>query len=319
MGFQKILVVSCNNITPNNDIMYLLITEEDNDHRGFFEVTMNLDSMEYIDIRQLFNDNLVEIPDGYYFYPSITGPNDTILGQFRDDNWNMYVGRLVPVTNETSGYIHTEFDEYERGETFTATYTLENVKPNMPYELSVNGAKSTFPTEYYNFDDGYCRLIAGQGETTKYWDCYFNKNLNKVEIPIEIDTSKANFQVNYDYVYLRISTSNGDVSAVKKITILDNQVVDEYLEIKNYLSQKYNIPVESISLESKQYVEWKDGCLGIYTKGERCTQAITPGYRLIFITSENTTPNKFSIHTNKSISYWKEGNFLPIAGGTETM
>ena len=440
VGYQNILFVSCNDITPNNDVMCLVVTEEEDDLRGFYELTINLDSMEYIDIRKLFDDNLVEIPEGYYFYPSTPGPNGTILGQFRDENWNMYVGRLIPITNETRGYIHTEFDEYERGETFTATYTIENGKPdvmyllgaethsgysefpeefynfdggscelaykevytdiwicqftreipiiqipisvtvgngweknisfsltssdesvgvskiitiipfpqttgyiyteydeyergekftatytlenakaNKQYELFVKGAKSTFPVDYYNFDDGYCRLIAGIGETTKYWNCYFNKDIPKIEIPIEIDTSDDIFGVNYDYVDLGIYTSDGELSILKRINIVETTIIDEYLAIKTYISEKYNIPIDSLSLESKQYVEWNDGCLGVYTKNEECTQVVTPGYRLIFVTSENITPNRFSIHTNKSMSYWREGNFLPIDGETEVM
>ena len=48
------------------------------------------------------------------------------------------------------------------------------------------------------------------------------------------------------------------------------------------LSQSLNLPPGKITLISTEAVEWPDGCLGIQREGLMCTQAIVPGYKIMF-------------------------------------
>lgn len=52
--------------------------------------------------------------------------------------------------------------------------------------------------------------------------------------------------------------------------------------IQNQISQVLGVPVESIQVEQVEKTDWPDGCLGLGQGGEVCTQAITPGWLLVF-------------------------------------
>jgi hypothetical protein len=47
------------------------------------------------------------------------------------------------------------------------------------------------------------------------------------------------------------------------------------------LSRNWALPAGEITLVSTEAVDWPDGCLGVYEEGLDCTQAITPGFRVI--------------------------------------
>ena len=47
------------------------------------------------------------------------------------------------------------------------------------------------------------------------------------------------------------------------------------------LSQQTGITAAGIQIDQVEQVDWPDGCLGINTAGQMCTQAITPGYRIV--------------------------------------
>ena len=47
------------------------------------------------------------------------------------------------------------------------------------------------------------------------------------------------------------------------------------------LSENLGLPVESVKLVSTEAVEWPDGCLGVQEEGVMCSQAITPGFRIL--------------------------------------
>ncbi len=47
------------------------------------------------------------------------------------------------------------------------------------------------------------------------------------------------------------------------------------------LSQKYNIPLDQITIVSKESVAWPNGCLGVVIPGVLCTDIVTDGYRVI--------------------------------------
>jgi hypothetical protein len=54
------------------------------------------------------------------------------------------------------------------------------------------------------------------------------------------------------------------------------------LDIQNQVSALLGVPVESIQIVNIEQMEWPDGCLGLPAEGEVCTQAITPGWLLVF-------------------------------------
>ena len=47
------------------------------------------------------------------------------------------------------------------------------------------------------------------------------------------------------------------------------------------LSESLNLPADEITFVSTEAVDWPDGCLGVAEEGLVCTQAITPGFRVI--------------------------------------
>jgi hypothetical protein len=57
---------------------------------------------------------------------------------------------------------------------------------------------------------------------------------------------------------------------------------DVALNIRNQVSEILGVPVESIQLKSIEPMEWPDSCLGLPEQDEVCTQAVTPGWLLVF-------------------------------------
>src|SRR5688572_32039200 len=57
---------------------------------------------------------------------------------------------------------------------------------------------------------------------------------------------------------------------------------DVALNIRNQVSEILGVPVESIQLKTIEPMEWPDGCLGLPEPDEACTQAVTPGWLLVF-------------------------------------
>ena len=57
---------------------------------------------------------------------------------------------------------------------------------------------------------------------------------------------------------------------------------DVALNVQNRVSEILNMPVESLQLESIDEMEWPNGCLGLPEEAEVCTEAITPGWLLVF-------------------------------------
>lgn len=46
-------------------------------------------------------------------------------------------------------------------------------------------------------------------------------------------------------------------------------------------AENFNLATQDVALISSEQVEWPDGCLGVAQEGLVCTQAITPGYRVV--------------------------------------
>lgn len=54
------------------------------------------------------------------------------------------------------------------------------------------------------------------------------------------------------------------------------------VEIQNRLSETLGVPVDQIQIETVEQRDWPNGCLGLTEPDEVCTQAITPGWLVVF-------------------------------------
>ena len=78
-------------------------------------------------------------------------------------------------------------------------------------------------------------------------------------------------------------TGGAENVATQVIPVLEDVLPpDVALNIRNQVSAILGVPVESIQLESLEQTEWPDGCLGLPEPEEACTEAITPGWSLVF-------------------------------------
>lgn len=71
---------------------------------------------------------------------------------------------------------------------------------------------------------------------------------------------------------------------------------DVALTIRNRVSEILGVPVESIQLQSIEPMDWPDGCLGLPEPDEVCTEAITPGWLLVF----NVDGQEFRFRTDQT-------------------
>ena len=53
--------------------------------------------------------------------------------------------------------------------------------------------------------------------------------------------------------------------------------------IQNKVSEILGVPVESIQFRSVEAQEWPNGCLGLPEPDEACTEAIVPGWLVVFV------------------------------------
>ena len=58
---------------------------------------------------------------------------------------------------------------------------------------------------------------------------------------------------------------------------------DVATNIQNKVSEILGVPVESIQFRSVEAQEWPNGCLGLPEPDEACTEAITPGWLVVFV------------------------------------
>lgn len=71
--------------------------------------------------------------------------------------------------------------------------------------------------------------------------------------------------------------------AVSQVPSLDEILAPTVaLDVQNQVSALLGVPVESLKIVKIEQMEWSDGCLGLPAAGESCTQAITPGWLIIF-------------------------------------
>lgn len=79
------------------------------------------------------------------------------------------------------------------------------------------------------------------------------------------------------------STEVPTIAVTQVLPILEDVLPpDVALNIRNRVSELLGVPVESIQLVSIDPMEWSDGCLGLPEQDEVCTQAVTPGWLLVF-------------------------------------
>jgi hypothetical protein len=65
-------------------------------------------------------------------------------------------------------------------------------------------------------------------------------------------------------------------------TVVNALPPDVALNVQNRVSEILKTPVENLQLESIEQMEWPNGCLGLPEQAEVCTEAITPGWLLVF-------------------------------------
>ncbi len=75
-------------------------------------------------------------------------------------------------------------------------------------------------------------------------------------------------------------------------------------QIRRQLAAKLGQETRSLTLTSQEAVEWRDGSLGCPAPGMMYTQALVPGYRLIFTDGTRT----YEVHTGRhgSPAIWCE-------------
>jgi hypothetical protein len=79
------------------------------------------------------------------------------------------------------------------------------------------------------------------------------------------------------------SSSGTDIPATQVIATVANSLPpDVALNVQNRVSELLNTSVEDLKLESIQQMEWPNGCLGLPEQAEVCTDAVTPGWLLVF-------------------------------------
>lgn len=66
------------------------------------------------------------------------------------------------------------------------------------------------------------------------------------------------------------------------------------LAARQVLGQQRGVPTESITLVSYEAVDWPTGCLGVELEGLECTQAVTPGFRVLL----DIQGEEFEYHTD---------------------
>lgn len=80
--------------------------------------------------------------------------------------------------------------------------------------------------------------------------------------------------------------------------------------LQQSLAARLVIPVTDVRLISFDEVTWPDGCLGIYEKDVACTEALVPGYRVVF----EALGQRYELHTDIDSTYAKELPPQPALG-----
>jgi len=78
-------------------------------------------------------------------------------------------------------------------------------------------------------------------------------------------------------------TSSTSIPATEVIATVANALPpDVALNVQNQVSEILQTPIEDLKLESIEQMQWPNGCLGLPVQAEACTEAITPGWLLVF-------------------------------------
>lgn len=79
------------------------------------------------------------------------------------------------------------------------------------------------------------------------------------------------------------SASTTEIPVTQVVATVENALPpDVALNVSNQVSEILKTPVESLKLESIEPKDWPNGCLGLPEQAEVCTEAITPGWLLVF-------------------------------------
>ena len=76
------------------------------------------------------------------------------------------------------------------------------------------------------------------------------------------------------------------------------------------LAARTGVPADNITLLRGEVVTWRDGCLGVYTEGEFCTQALVDGFVLWL--GDGASAYRYHTNADGSALRFAEGN-IPLA------
>lgn len=65
-------------------------------------------------------------------------------------------------------------------------------------------------------------------------------------------------------------------------TVTSSLPPDVALNVQNQVSEILKVSAQDLKLESIEPKDWPNGCLGLPQEAEVCTEAITPGWLLVF-------------------------------------
>ncbi len=107
----------------------------------------------------------------------------------------------------------------------------------------------------------------------------------------------------------RLPTPHPDVKTLVP-QVLVTPATDPAAPARAHLAGGLALPEEQIVLMSMEPVIWPDGCLGIYTPDAACTEALVPGYRLVF----EAQNQRYEYHCDQDGSYYKGLPAQPAIG-----
>jgi hypothetical protein len=91
------------------------------------------------------------------------------------------------------------------------------------------------------------------------------------------------------FILLTSCVFNSQVSTTEEVpTSLDETLPPEVMaEIQNKVSQKLDVALEQIQIQSIQKISWPNACLGLPEVDEVCAETVTPGWVVKLVISDN--------------------------------
>ncbi len=81
--------------------------------------------------------------------------------------------------------------------------------------------------------------------------------------------------------WFTVGTSQGVPAPPVTPTDLSPEAEQVAMTVRQMLMQQVEADFDAVTIESVEAMEWPNGCLGLATPNEMCTQMIVPGYRVV--------------------------------------